>query len=296
MLTNRIEGAQKKVEEFNFVNRKNVVKYDDVLNEQRKRVYERRRDVLGGADLRSSLIEGAEDQPSWLEEVLEHAVRVHAPSEISEEWDWDGMAVAVHSIYPSRVDLSAVDRESAQLEDLLDRLYDDAVEVYEQREAEWGTELARDIERWITLQVVDVRWREHLDNMDYMRQGIHLRGFAQKDPLVEYRTEGFAMFEEMNDLIKQEVVRALMHVEVHANDDAPGAPAVGVPPPTPPRGNLQYEHAEAATMEALMGAEPELIGPPPAVEQRVVDAAHAVGRNDPCWCGSGKKFKRCHGA
>ena len=298
MLTNRIEGAQKKVEEFNFVNRRNVVKYDDVLNEQRKRVYERRREVLDGADLRESVIEGAEEQPSWLEDVLEQAVRAHAPGDIAEEWDWDGIATAVAFVYPSRVDLAGFDRESTQIDELLDALFDDAVAYYESREQQWGAELTRDIERWITLQVVDVRWREHLDSMDYMRQGIGLRGFAQKDPLVEYKTEGYGMFEEMNDQIKQEVVRALMHVEVQPNDGSAGVGAV--PPPTGPRGDLHYEHADAASMEALyaagMGDEVEQIGPPPVVEQRVVDPAHAVGRNDPCWCGSGKKFKRCHGA
>jgi preprotein translocase subunit SecA len=295
MLTNRIEGAQKKVEEFNFVNRKNVVKYDDVLNEQRKRVYERRREVLNGDDLRASIIAGSDDQPSWLEDVIEQAVRAHAPSDIAEEWDWEGMAVAIHSLYPCRVDLSSFDRQTVQMDELLDLLYDDAAAVYEEREQQWGEELARNIERWITLQVVDARWREHLDNMDYMRQGIGLRGFAQKDPLVEYRTEGFAMFEEMNDLIKQEVVRALMHVEVQAADGAAPAPM----PAQGPRGALRYEHAEAASMETLAGGlegEEEIVGPPPVVEQRIVDPTQSVGRNDPCWCGSGKKFKRCHGA
>jgi preprotein translocase subunit SecA len=297
MLTNRIEGAQKKVEEFNFVNRKNVVKYDDVLNEQRKRVYERRGEVLNGDDLRTSIIAGAEDQPSWLEDVIEQAVRAHAQSDIAEEWDWDGMAIAIASLYPSRIDLSALDRQTVQIDELLDLLYDDAAAIYEEREREWGEELARNIERWITLQVLDTRWREHLDNMDYMRQGIGLRGFAQKDPLVEYRAEGFSMFEEMNDLIKQEVVRALMHVQVEPEGGAAGQPAA--PPPSGPRGSLRYEHAQAASMETLasgMNGEEELIGPPPVVEQRVVDPHQAIGRNDPCWCGSGKKFKRCHGA
>jgi preprotein translocase subunit SecA len=146
------------------------------------------------------------------------------------------------------------------------------------------------------LQVLDVRWREHLDNMDYMRQGIGLRGYAQKDPLVEYRAEGAAMFNEMDFLVKQETVRALMHVEVAVEDEAQYDHS-------PQRHEqLSYEHDAGATLEALAAAgapngDVELDGEAfPVVEQRTVDPDRDVGRNDPCWCGSGKKFKKCHGA
>jgi preprotein translocase subunit SecA len=283
MLTKRIEGAQKKVEEFHFVNRKNVVKYDDVLNEQRKQVYARRQEILRGDDLRESVME-------WVEDVLEAAVDAHTDGECAEDWDWDGMWIAVNSVYPTRVGLSSIDREAINREDLLDRLFDDAVAYYEAREQQWGEELARNIERWIALQVTDVRWREHLDNMDYMRQGIGLRGYAQKDPLVEYRREGQAMFDEMSFLIKQEVVRALMHAEVEVEQASAFDHA-------PERGeNLSYQHADAASLQALAAEEPAPIDPMPVVEQRHVDPEKNVGRNDPCWCGSGKKYKRCHGA
>jgi preprotein translocase subunit SecA len=286
MLTKRIEGAQKKVEEFHFVNRKNVVKYDDVLNEQRKQVYARRQEILRGDDLRESVME-------WLEDVIEAAIDSHLDGEYAENWDWEGMWVALKSIYPIRVQLSSIDRDTTPREDLLDRVFDDAVAYYEEREAQWGLELTRNIERWITLQVTDVRWREHLDNMDYMRQGIGLRGYAQKDPLVEYRREGEEMFSEMSFLIKQEVIRALMHAEVEV-EQAEQPPAL---PSSHPSGNLQYQHADAAGLEAIAadnGSEP--VDAMPVVEQRTVDPERNVGRNDPCWCGSGKKFKRCHGA
>jgi preprotein translocase subunit SecA len=289
MLTSRIEGAQKKVEEFHFVNRKNVVKYDDVLNEQREQVYATRREILEGEDLHEMVV-------GWFEDVIEAAVDAHTGGAgYTDDWDWEGMWVALQSIYPIRVDLDQIDRHNITREDLLDRIFDDAISGYEEREKEWGEELTRNLERWVVLQVLDVRWREHLDNMDYMRQGIGLRGYAQKDPLVEYRAEGAAMFNEMDFLVKQETVRALMHVEVQVEDEAQYGHA-------PQRHDqFLYEHDEAATLEALAAAgmpdgEPEELDALPVVEQRHVDPERNIGRNDPCWCGSGKKFKRCHGA
>jgi preprotein translocase subunit SecA len=295
MLTKRIEGAQKKVEEFHFVNRKNVVKYDDVLNEQRKEVYGRRQEILEGADIRDSVLE-------WTWDVIEAAVDAHAGG-YSEEWDWDGMWVALSSLYPIRIPQSEYQGASTPRDELLEIIYADASEYYEEREKEWGPELARNLERWVTLQVTDTRWREHLDNMDYMRQGIGLRGYAQKDPLVEYRTEGQLMFDEMSFLIKQEVVRVLMHaeVEVEQNPNGEGGNVGLLPPPPGPNAGYTYEHADAATLEALAAGagtqmeEPEELSMP-IVEQRTLDPEKNVGRNDPCWCGSGKKYKRCHGA
>jgi preprotein translocase subunit SecA len=294
MLTSRIEGAQKKVEEFHFVNRKNVVKYDDVLNEQRKQVYATRREILEGGDLRGLILEGSEEQPGWIEQVIEAAVAAHTQGEFGEDWDWEGMWVALHSLYPMRIGLDDVDREKIAREELLDHVFDDAAGYYEEREQEWGAELARNVERFITLQVLDARWREHLDNVDYLRQGIGLRGYAQKDPLVEYKLEAESMFQEMDMLVKQEVVRFLMHAEVQVEE----TPQFDQPQRDEA---LDYLHAEAATLEALAaGAAQEPVDAEPngfpVVEQRHVDRERAVGRNDPCWCGSGKKFKRCHGA
>ena len=295
MLTSRIEGAQKKVEEFHFVNRKNVVKYDDVMNEQRKQVYATRRDILDGGDMRDIIVEGSDDQAGWIEQVIEAAVAAHTEGEFAEDWDWEGMWVALHSLYPMRLGLNEIDREKITREELLDRVFDDAAGYYEEREQEWGAELARSVERFITLQVLDARWREHLDNVDYLRQGIGLRGYAQKDPLVEYKIEAEMMFGEMDMLVKQEVVRFLMHAEVQVEE-------------TPQfeheqrQQSFDYLHADAQTLEAIAAGqggeeieEPEPNGFP-VVEQRHVDPERAVGRNDPCWCGSGKKYKRCHGA
>jgi preprotein translocase subunit SecA len=290
MLTSRIEGAQKKVEEFHFVNRKNVVKYDDVLNEQREQVYATRREILEGEDLHEMVV-------GWFEDVVEAAVDAHTGGAgFAEDWDWESMWVALQSIYPIRIDLASIDRENISREELLDHIFDDAISSYEAREKEWGEELTRSLERWFVLQVLDVRWREHLDNMDYMRQGIGLRGYAQKDPLVEYRAEGASMFNEMDFLVKQETVRALMHVEVQVEDEAQYDHS-----PHNTTRQYSYEHDEAATLEALAaagaqnGEMAEEIDGFPVVEQRHVDPERDIGRNDPCWCGSGKKFKKCHG-
>jgi preprotein translocase subunit SecA len=295
MLTKRIEGAQKKVEEFHFVNRKNVVKYDDVLNEQRKEVYARRQEILRGDDIREGIMQ-------WIWDVIEAAISAHADGDYSENWEWDEMWVALHSVYPVRVPIGEMREQAPSQEELTEIIYHDAVEYYEQRESGWGAELTRNIERWITLNVTDTRWREHLDNMDYMRQGIGLRGYAQKDPLVEYRREGQEMFDEMEFLIEQEVVRALMHAEVAVEPSDGGSGAGFNPAPDRPQGNLSYEHADAAGLELLAAAESSGEGeaqsedPFPVVEQRRVDPEKNLQRNDPCWCGSGKKYKRCHGA
>ena len=207
------------------------------------------------------------------------------------------MWVALHSVYPMRIGLNEIDREKITREELLDRIFDDATGFYEEREKEWGEELARNLERFVTLQVLDVRWREHLDNVDYLRQGIGLRGYAQKDPLVEYKIEAELMFGEMDMLVKQEVVRFLMHAEVQVEE----APQLEH---EQRQQHFDYLHADAATLEAIAAGqargddieEPEPNGGFPVVEQRQLDPERTVGRNDPCWCGSGKKFKRCHGA
>ena len=292
MLTKRIECAQKKVEEFHFVNRKNVVKYDDVLNEQRKQVYARRQEILRGDDIRENVLE-------WMWDVIEAAVDAHAEGDYAEQWDWDGMWVALGSIYPIRIPQAECEGAATQGRAARDHLQRRR-RVLRGARAGVGrtTELPRNLERWITLQVTDTRWREHLDNMDYMRQGIGLRGYAQKDPLVEYRSEGQDMFGEMSFLIQQEVVRVLMHAEIEVSENGDGGRAPSRRPG--PSQRPHFQHDDAASLQSLAAAggadtEEELLEMP-VVEQRHVDPDRDVGRNDPCWCGSGKKYKRCHGA
>jgi preprotein translocase subunit SecA len=181
ILSRQIEGAQKKVEEQNFVMRKNVLKYDDVLNRHRGRIYEQRRQVLDGEDLSDQI-------KLWIEEVVEDTVNLFTQDEYAEEWDLEALTQAMAQLYQTEItakelreDLGEISREA-----LIEEFQADASDEYEAKEEEFGAELMRDLERFIVLQVVDVRWREHLENMEVLREGVHLRQMAQKDPLVEY--------------------------------------------------------------------------------------------------------------
>ncbi len=292
ILSNQIENAQKKVEEQNFVARKNVLKYDDVMNTQRMVIYEQRRRVLEGEDLSDTVRE-------WIKETVEATVAQFTDSEFTEDWDLEGLVTSMQSLYGTditvdelREDVDAADREA-----LSEEFVDDAFEAYEEREQALGPELAREVERYMILQTVDQRWREHLEAMDYLREGVHLRAFAQKDPLVEYRGEGHNMFEELSQAIRQEVVFTLFHIAVTIEEPA-------LEPMQAREGSLQYEHetsAGADVIAAAGGAATALAAPPStsaglAPQRQAVNEHRDVGRNDPCWCGSGKKFKKCHGA
>jgi preprotein translocase subunit SecA len=292
ILSRQIEGAQKKVEEQNFVMRKNVLKYDDVMNRHRGRIYEQRRQVLEGEDM-------SEQVRSWIDEIVEETVRGFTLEEYSEEWDLEALTNAMAQLYGTEItaqelreDLSELTRES-----LIEEFQADARDEYTAKEEEFSPELMRELERFVILQVVDVRWREHLENMDYLREGVHLRSMAQKDPLVEYTAEGERMFTDLGRAIRGEVVLHIFHAEL-----APEEAQQLVQEQTT-NGTMRYEHDTATGAEAIAqagGGEAVMAGVPSAggVLQQAVQASphEKLGRNDPCWCGSGKKFKKCHGA
>ena len=191
ILSKQIENAQKKVEEQNFVMRKNVLKYDDVMNSQRQVIYAQRRRVLEGQDMSEEIL-------GWIDDVVQGAVDTYTEAEYAEEWDLGALTQAMHDLYGSDITPEELKEEVAlEREALIEEFQQDARDAYGDKEKELGVELMRDLERYVTLQVVDTRWREHLENMDYLREGVHLRAFAQKDPLVEYRGEGHKMFEEL---------------------------------------------------------------------------------------------------
>jgi preprotein translocase subunit SecA len=296
LLSKQIENAQKKVEEQNFVARKNVLKYDDVMNTQREKIYAQRRQVLEGMDL-------SEEIKGWIDEVIEGLVALHTEGEDLQDWDLDSLVQAFNALTDAdftveelREDLAEISREA-----LVEDFREEALEIYGEKETDWGDEIAREVERYIVLEVVDTRWREHLENMDYLREGVHLRSFAQKDPLVEYRAEGHAMFEELGGLIREEVLLLLFHAQIEPreaeeltrSDDLDG-------------GGFAYEHESLAGADAIAaagggvagGAVATALGGGGAVatQQRVTSERDKIGRNDPCWCGSGKKYKKCHGA
>jgi preprotein translocase subunit SecA len=290
ILSNQIENAQKKVEEQNFVARKNVLKYDDVMNTQRMVIYEQRRRVLEGEDLSDEVRE-------WIKETVEGSVAQFTDSEFTEDWDLEGLVTSMQSLYGTDITVDELREEVnvADREALSEEFVEDALEAYEEREQALGAELAREVERYMILQTVDQRWREHLEAMDYLREGVHLRAFAQKDPLVEYRGEGHVMFEELGQTIRQEVVFTLFHIAVTIEEPA-------LEPMQARESSLSYEHetsAGADVIAAAGGAATALAAPPASssfAQAQAVNEHKDLGRNDPCWCGSGKKFKRCHGA
>jgi preprotein translocase subunit SecA len=295
ILSNQIENAQKKVEEQNFVARKNVLKYDDVMNTQRQVIYEQRRRVLEGEDLSDEVRE-------WIQEVVGINVSANTESDFPEEWDLDTLVAQMQSLYGTDITVDEL-REEVELnrESLQEEFVEDALDAYAEKEQELGSELMRDVERYIILAVVDQRWRSHLDSMDYLREGVHLRAFAQKDPLVEYRAEGHAMFEELGRTIREEVVLTLFHAQIELQPQEELQPAA-----QSGNGNLSYQHETAAGAEVIAGAASAggasaVAGSTgtafaPLATQTVVNEHRDVGRNDPCWCGSGKKYKKCHGA
>ncbi len=295
MLTKTVENAQKKVEEQNFLIRKRVLEYDDVMNEQRRVVYKYRREILEGRDIS----ETARDE---LEGVIERLVDEYTPGDILEDWDLGELETQLRLIWPVGVDVATLAPETVDREKLKDALDDDAMNAYDEREQQLGEELIRHLERSILLQVIDNRWREHLFDMDYLREGIHLRGFAQIDPLVAYKNEGFTMFSELMHSIWDEFSKLIFRAEIEID---PAQAGNGANPPTA----LDYSGGAAAAQPSAleqvavagggagavdMAASQSVGGD--VVETVVKDEHDKIGRNDPCWCGSGKKYKKCHGA
>jgi preprotein translocase subunit SecA len=295
ILSRQIESAQKKVEEQNFVARKNVLKYDDVMNVQRMVIYAQRRQVLEGEDM-------SEDVRAWIREVVATVVDEYTQGEYADDWDLDGLVTAMESLYQTEITVAELREEVGLDRDaLVEEFVEDALDEYRAKDEELeGLDpgLMRNLERFVILQVVDQRWREHLENMEYLREGIHLRAMAQKDPLTEYRAEGHAMFEALGRTIREEVVTILFHAQVEP-EDAQGlsGEAGPVSPNGGPNGNLSYEHETAAGAAAMGGSSTALATGGGYSQTPVVNSAQEnIGRNDPCWCGSGKKFKKCHGA
>jgi preprotein translocase subunit SecA len=311
ILSKQIENAQKKVEEQNFLQRKNVLEYDDVMNQQREIVYEYRDRILEGDDMSET---AREQLANVVERLATEEPDAYLEGEFPENWDLAGLYGQLEQMYPIGIDLEEVDIERTNRAALVSDLREDIVEAYGDREEELGAELMRALERYILLQIIDNRWREHLHDMDYLREGIHLRSFAQLDPLVAYKNEAFDMFTLLMNNIWEEFARIIFVLEIDTGP-ASGPSATrgwGSGANTSSTSSFSYTGGTAADQpsaydsarangvpEDMQGAadyameEMELPAP---VETRTVDEKDRVGRNDPCWCGSGKKFKKCHGA
>ncbi len=281
MVTKAIERAQSTVEQRNAEIRKNVLKYDEVMNEQRKVIYKRRDQILDGTDLKVAGLE-------YLAEAVDSLIETHCVSEADEEWDVEGLVKELKTFWPNELtegQLLAC-RNTNQMYDVV---MADASGYYERREVELTPEVMRDVERQVMLRIIDQRWREHLEEMDYLQEGINLRAMGQKDPLAEWQREGYEMFGSMMKGIAQDFVRYVMHVQVVQEQQ--NQPLVQ---------NLQERKSEAST-SLLTGAPEAAVN---AVQQAtsssqprtvVNDAWSKTPRNATCPCGSGKKFKMCHG-
>ncbi len=323
-VTNAIANAQGQIESQNFESRKNVLKYDDVMDRQRKVIYGERREVLEGADVEEQIRE-------FVDDVVEGTVR-GSLEDFAEEWDLEQLWTDLGQIWPISIDREQLEKDAGgraglDKEELIEKLRADAQSAYDQREEEVGEEVMRELERRVLLSVLDRKWREHLYEMDYLREGIYLRAYSQRDPLVEYQREGFDMFAAMMDGIKEETVGFLFNLEVQVDDDhdhdhdhdhdrseleaeepmrrvmpsdagegalalatatrqSPVIRAKGLDRPKQPQ-NLAYSApSEDGEVEVKGGT----------TVSNADDPYAGVGRNAKCPCGSGKKYKLCHGA
>ena len=292
MVSKAIERAQTTVEQRNAEIRKNVLKYDEVMSEQRRVIYARRSQILDGADLRTEAME-------YLAEAVDAAIATYCVSDFAEEWDLEGLATEVRTFWPTR--LEAADLEGAEGTDALyDQLMAEAVAHYEAREAEVGPDTMRKLEREVMLRIIDQKWREHLADMDYLRDGINLRAMGQKDPLNEWQREGYEFFGAMMQSIAQDFVRYLMHIQVTVQApeqrEEPALRDVQYSAPEDPvQGASGMARAAVAPVAGNGGGVTPRPVEEPVNEPTVKSEWDKTGRNEPCPCGSGKKYKLCHG-
>ena len=271
MVTKAIERAQSTVEQRNGEVRKNVLKYDEVMNEQRKVIYQRRDQILQGLDLKAAAME-------YLAEAVDALIEAHCVAEVDDEWDVSGLALELATFWPTKI--AAANLASC---DSTDEMYDlvmaDASGFYALREIEMGESVMREVERQVMLRIIDQRWREHLEEMDYLQEGINLRAVGQKDPLIEWQREGFEMFGTLMKGIAQDFVKYVMHVQV-VNDSSP-----------------------SSTLSNIQQTSDENVDDKTAPSSKTNSSSSVFGapdwsktpRNSPCPCGSGKKYKMCHG-
>jgi preprotein translocase subunit SecA len=325
MLSKQIEKAQRKVEEQHYLQRKHTLEYDDVLNQQREVIYAYRDEVLEGKDMSDA----AREEIAGL---VERLVEESTPGDFIEDWDIDGLLRRIEEVYPLSEEFDEIDVEALDRMELTEALQEEALHRYDAREEELGAELMREVERYLLLEIIDHRWQEHLYDMDYLQQGIYLRGAAQLDPLVAYKNEAYTLFQDLMHSVWHDFGRFIYHVQVTVEDEStlqhqpqppqmPSRPSASASSATG-GGRVSYSGGAAqsgsaaitsAAAEAGLGtagpagipgvsavsAVPHELEPadaPPPVQQRTLDAEQQIGRNDPCWCGSGKKFKKCHGA
>ncbi len=286
MVTRAIENAQRKVENRNFDIRKEILAYDDVANDQRKVVYSQRNELMEAKDISDIIVEIRKD-------VVNNLITQYIPPKTMEEqWDIKGLEDHLYQEFNTEVPIQKMLDQDKRLQEstLRSRILEALGQFYQQKEQQITSEVMRHFEKSVMLQVLDNSWKEHLSAMDYLRKGIHLRGYAQKDPKQEYKREAFEMFTSLLEDIKYEVTRILFRVQVRQEEDVQAMDEQMQAPK-----ELHYEHAEASALGEYDVPDAALEEKPATPTQPFVREGSKVGRNDPCPCGSGKKFKQCHG-
>jgi preprotein translocase subunit SecA len=286
MVTGAIERAQKRVEDRNFGIRKQLLEFDNVMSKQREVIYSQRREILLGHDI-------SEDVKDMIADYIDAQTQRYLSKELEvEEQDIPAMRAAIADAVPALENYDYENLRGQEPDESTDKLVSEMEKAYVAREQELTTPLLKELERFIVLQVVDQHWKEHLHNMDVLRQGIGLRGYGQRNPLQEYATEAFNLFEEMKVNIKLNVAKLLFRVQVQPQQALERRPQVR---------NITTNANEAApsAFSAPSASAPRQAGNPQNAGQRptqpIVRTEEKVGRNDPCPCGSGKKYKHCHG-
>jgi preprotein translocase subunit SecA len=270
LVTRAIENAQKKVEAHNFDIRKHLLEYDDVMNKQREVIYNQRREVLKGEDLKQEVLEMAQ---GLADEVLaRYGDKELHPS----DWDLPGLREGLHHQFNLRIDFKAEELDNSTVDGLTEVAVQKVTEAYEDKEKRFGAPMLRQLEKIIMLQTIDSLWKDHLLAMDHLKEGIGLRGYGQKNPLQEYQKEGFEMFEEMIHRIQEDVVQKLFTVEVARENTA-----------------QELEMQQPRPQQLVLSHGSENVGTARTPQAR--RQGEKIGRNNPCPCGSGKKYKRCCG-
>jgi len=296
LLSRQIERAQRKVEAHNFDIRKQLLEYDDVSNDQRRVVYQQRSELMDASDIADAI-------RAIRAEVVNVTISESVtPESVEEEWDKDGLGKGLERDFGARMDIARMleDDHSIDEKRLRELVVATVGEAYDRKVTEIGPNVMHEIEKQIMLRQLDSHWKEHIGALDYLRQGIHLRGYAQRNPKQEYKREAFEMFSSMLDRVKHDTISILSKIQIRRPEDVQAIE----PPPPDPRA-LRFQHAEAPSLAAPPPPEPRPLGRAPGQAPRLAPAAEPVapyvreqpkvGRNDPCPCGSGKKFKQCHG-
>jgi preprotein translocase subunit SecA len=293
MITRVIEKSQRKVEAHNFDIRKQLLEFDDTANDQRKVIYEQRNELLDSENVSENITNIRYD-------VISDVVRRFVPADsVDEQWDITGLDRALQADYGFEFNLAqwAQSQHDLDADDVRDQVVDTVDRYFREKETTYGSEIMRAAEKFFLLQVLDQHWKEHLASMDYLRQGIYLRGYAQKQPKQEYKREAFALFQSMLEAVKADVIQRLAQMRIRT--EAEVAAMEEQQRKEQERRALEFQHADAAALAAQqqaadLAAQGEGM-PPSPVQAQVLRDSPKVGRNDPCPCGSGKKYKQCHG-